>query len=77
MKNRNNDFKHFNFELDKVLTFSRGLKNNDESIDYLQKTLRLKKNNKTIIDHSLDDPEYDFVAEVKAEIKRLREKVRD
>lgn len=72
MPKKNNDIKHFNFEREKVLAFSRTYKTEKESIDYLQKILRLRKTNKTIIDHSLDDPEFDFEVEVKAEIKRLR-----
>lgn len=66
------EISHFNFELEKVLESARKLKSTEESIEYLQKILRLKKNNKTIIDNSLDNPDYDFVVEVKAEIKRLK-----
>lgn len=72
MKNSKNEIQHFNFELEKVLGLSKKMKNNEESIEYLRKILRLKKNNKTIIDNSLDNPDYDFVTEVKAEIKRLK-----
>ncbi len=72
MKNEKNEIHHFNFELEDVLTHAKKLKSVNESIEYLQKILRLKKNNKTIIDNSLDNPDYDFVAEVKAEIKRLK-----
>ena len=72
MKTNKNEIQHFNFELDKVLDFSRKSAKVGESLEYLQKILRIKKNNKTILDHSLDHPDYDFVTEVKAEVKRLR-----
>lgn len=72
MKNGKTEIHHFNFELEDVLAHAKKLKSVNESIEYLQKILRLKKNNKTIIDNSLDNPDYDFVAEVKAEIKRLK-----
>lgn len=72
MKNGKSEIAHFNFELEEVLEHAKKLKSTDQSIEYLQRILRLKKNNKTIIDNSLDDPDYDFVTEIKSEIKRLK-----
>lgn len=72
MKNRKTEILHFNFELEDVLAHSKTFKSAGESLEYLQRILRFKKNNKTIIDNSLDNPNYDFVTEVKAEIKRLK-----
>ena len=61
----------FEFDIDKVLEYGTQIEDLKEREKYYEKVLEIKKNNKTIIDHSIGDRERDFVEEVRGEIEDI------
>ena len=61
----------FEFDIDKVLEYGNKIEDLEERKKYFKKVLKIKKNNKTILDHSIGDRERYFVEEVRAEIEDI------
>ena len=66
-----NKIELFEFDIDKVLKHGIEIEDLVKRKRYYEKVLEIKKNNKTIIDHSIGDRERDFVGEVKREIEEI------
>lgn len=69
------DIPVYEFDLDKVIKHAESLPDLTDKKDYYQKVLEIKKNNKTIIDHSIGDTERDFVQEIKSRITAIDEEL--
>lgn len=67
------DIPVYEFDLDKVIEHAESLPDLTDQKEYYQKVLEIKKNNKTIIDHSIGDTARDFVQEINGRIEEIDE----